>query len=280
MCIKKVLILATGGQMDTPNCGKLVGDHGWFPAMLRGIRGRNGRSRFGNRNEKRSLSFVFLSNGAGHLGMVSMALPFDLEDVVGVALADLVRRFLALWGCLLIGTVMAGTALMLGGLVEMVLGWVFHGGSLGGVHLPELEEMALGVLFGFFAGLFTSLGMVYGAFLIGLAIYMFRADAPHPYVWAGGAGGVALGVMSVTWGEYEWAGSVAALGFWVVLLAGLFFFARWRLMVLRVRAELHLAAVAMENDGRRRELQERTGGAVGDREFALGDLGERGDDLR
>lgn len=212
--------------------------------------------------------------------MVLMALPFDLEDVVGVALADLVRRFLVLWSCLLIGTVMAGTALMLGGLVEMVLGWAFHGGSLGGVHLPELEEVALGLLFGFFAGLFTSFGMVYGAFLIGMAIYMFRADQPHPYVWASGAGGVGLAVMSVTWANDEWVNSVVALGFWAVLLLGLFFFARWRLMVLRVRAELHLAAIATENEERRRELQERTGGAVADREFALGDLGETGDDLR
>ena len=66
------------------------------------------------------------------------------------------------------------------------------------------------------------------------------------------------------------------MGFWAVLLLGLFFVARWRLMVLRVRAEIHLMVVANENEARRWELQERTGGAVADREFALGDQREGG----
>ena len=206
--------------------------------------------------------------------MQLMGLPFDLEDVVGVALADLLRRFFALWGCLVVGTVLAGTALMLSGLVEQVWGWAFHGWSLGGLDFPEAGELALGLCFGFFLGLATPLGMFYGAFLIGLAIYFFRAQMPHPYVWTGGAGVVALGVLSVTWGEYEWEWSVVAVGFWVVLLLSLFFFAKWRMMALRVRAELHLAAIATGNEERRRDIKERTGGAVADREFALGDQGE------
>lgn len=209
-----------------------------------------------------------------------MALPFDLEDVVGVAVADVLRRFLALWSCLLVGTVMAWTAIVLSAFGEAIWDWLVHGWALGPPDLPEAEEVVLGLLFGFFAGLFTSFGMFYGAFLIGLAIYMFRADAPHPYAWAGGAGVVALGILSVTWGEYHWLHSVAALGFWALLLVGVFFFAKIRVMASRVQAEQHLAAIATENEERRRQLQERTGGAVADREFALGDLGEKGDDLR
>lgn len=217
-----------------------------------------------------------LPKRSGVCGMAVMAMPFDLEDVVGVAMADLLRRFLALWGCLVVGTVLAGTALMMSGLAEAVWDWAVHGRTFGGMGFPDIGELALGVVFGFFAGLFTSFGMFYGGFLIALAIYFFRADAPHPYAWAGGAGMVALGVMSVTWGDDEWQWSVVAVGFGVVLLLALFFLAKWRLMALRVRAELHLAAIATENEERRRELQARTGGAVADREFALGDQGEDG----
>lgn len=209
-----------------------------------------------------------------------MALPFDLEDVVGAALAHLLRRFALLWGCLVTGTVLAGASLLMAGMVEAVWDWAIHGWGIGSMDFPEAVELTLGLCFGFFAGLATSFGMFYGAFLIGLVIYFFKAETPHPYVWAAGAGVVALNVMGITWGEYHWWWSVVAVGFWAVLLLGLFFFARWRLMVLRVRAEIHLMGVAAENEARRRELQERTGGAVADREFALGEQWEGEDGPR
>ena len=212
--------------------------------------------------------------------MGPMALPFDLEDVVGVAVADVLRRCLALWACLMVGSVMAWTAIVLTGVAGAVLDWLLHGGSIGAPDLPEAQEVILGLLFGFLAGLFTSFGVFYGCFLIGLAIYMFRADAPHPYVWASGTGVVALGVLSVTWREYDWLFSVVAAVFWVILVVGVFLFAKVRLMASRVQAEQHLAAIATENEEKRRKLRERTGGAVADREFALGDLGEKGDELR
>lgn len=200
-----------------------------------------------------------------------MALPFDLEDVVGAALADLLKRFVALWSCLIAGTVMAGTALIMVGMMEALWYWITRGWSIGGFGFPDPGEFLMGLCFGFFIGLATLFGVFYGAFLIGLAIYFFRADEPHPYVWVIGAGVVALNVTGPAWGELEWLSIIITIVILILMVLGLMFLARIRLMKVRVRAEEHLMGIAVENEERRRETQERTGGAVADREFALGD---------
>ena len=117
--------------------------------------------------------------------MATMALPYDLEDVVGTALADVLPAVLHALGVHLVtGTVLAGSALLMAGLAEAVWDRMFQGRPMGGVEFPGAVELVLGVLFGFFAGLATSFGFFYGAFLIGLAIYFYKAEMPHPYVWA------------------------------------------------------------------------------------------------
>lgn len=221
-----------------------------------------------------------MPTGGGRREMSGMALPYDLEDVVGTSLAFVLRRFAMLWGCLMTGTVMAGAALMMAALVEAAWGSVFGGGGLDSMEFPGAVELMLGLCFGFFAGLASSLGVFYGAFLLGLTAYYFRAEIPHPYVWAGGGAVVALNVMTAAWGGLDWWWCAVALVFWLVLLLGLLFIAKWRLMAERMGAEIHFMGVAGENEIRRWEMSERTGGAVADREYALGDQPEQRDGRR
>lgn len=200
-----------------------------------------------------------------------MSLPFDLEDVIGVAAAELVKRFLGMWSCLVIGwllAVVAALGMVLSYQVWSVVtggGWSGLGGSI------DAGDFALGMFFGFFGPLMTSFGVLYGTFLIGLAFYFFKADVPNPYVWGGAIVVVGLS-MGVSYHEdFSLLEGVIAGVIWIVEMLGVFFFLKLWQVRKRVEAERHLMTIAQENLMRREEIRQRTGGAVADREFAVGE---------
>ena len=102
----------------------------------------------------------------------------DLDEVFGVAVADFIKRFLALWSCLAVGVLLVATAGVL-----MTFLWslwmYFNGGGFTMIDMPDPMALIVGLLIGYIFPLFSSWGPLYGAILLGLIIYFFRADAPH-----------------------------------------------------------------------------------------------------
>jgi hypothetical protein len=194
-----------------------------------------------------------------------MSMPFDLEDVVGEAVASLVKRFVWLWGCTTLGwllVVLSFVALELG--LEI---WdVLTGGGWSSLSIPDIGDLAFGFLLGVFYPFTSSFAPLYGAFLLGMVLYAFKSDGASPYVWGGAVVVTGLFTYPVAYGGWKWWETTIAVLFWLVCLAGLFFFVKWWRMIQRVKAEIHLMSIAQENQMKREETRERTGGAVGELE--------------
>ena len=146
------------------------------------------------------------------------------------------------------------------------------GGSWGGSVDLHAGELAFALLLGVFFSLGSSFAPLYAAFMLAMAFYAFKADDPAARVWGGGVGVTGLFTFAVRYESFSLLeGTVTAL-LWICLLLGVFFFAKWWAVLQRVRAEVHLMGVTVENQRKREEIRQRTGGAVADREFALGDV--------
>ncbi len=139
-------------------------------------------------------------------------------------------------------------------------------------------------------------GFLYVPFLIGACFYFAKAAGPGMramVVWAALTGffavvgrgepswftpswmGVMLGGSAVTDPGKLYAVMIAVgLAIWLGLSGTGWLLAMFWGNRVRMKAEEHLMGIAHENDLKRKEIQERTGGAVGDRDFALGDQGE------
>ena len=151
----------------------------------------------------------------------------------------------------------------------------FNGGGFTMIDMPDPMALIVGLLIGYIFPLFSSWGPLYGAILLGLIIYFFRADAPHLYAWAGGVVVVGIFFFLVFGEDMGLIEGWIIAGLWLVEVAGMFFFLKWWMVRSRVKAEQHLAAVAELNRMKREEIRERTGGAVADREFATGEEGDQ-----
>ena len=176
-----------------------------------------------------------------------MQFPFDLEDVIGAAMASVVKRMAALVSCLLFGWFLVGMASIF--LEAVVWAWEKISGS--GAYWPyDITDLSWELLFAPFMPIFTSWAALYVPFLIGLTFYYVKADLPSLSVW-GGATGV-IGLFALFSFEFydSWEGWVV-LALWLVLLAGVFFFLKWWSILRRVRPESHFMWIGAENAMRR-----------------------------
>jgi hypothetical protein len=194
-----------------------------------------------------------------------MEFPFDLEDVIGAAMASVVKRMLALASCLLFGWFLVGMAAVF---MEAVV-WAWEKNSGSGAYWPyDITDVSWELFFAPFVPIFTSWAALYVPFLIGLAFYYVKADMPSLSVWGGATGVIGLFAL-FSFDFYDsWEGWVV-LALWLILLAGVFFFLKWWSVLRRVRAEQHLIWVGHENAMRRREECEALDEPVEDRELAM-----------
>ena len=219
-----------------------------------------------------------------------MPLPFDLEDVVGVAIADLLRRVGMLALVVIGGTAMGGFAVGMG---EMVA-WKLEGGSWDAEYvLGPVIAAPLMVL----RPMVSAWGFLYVPCLIAACFYFAKAADPGMravVAWLAVTGFFAVvGRGEPVWFRPGWVSAMLGappvaepgklyaimIGIGLVIWAGLsgasWFLAMFWSSRVRLKSEEHLMGIAYENEQKRRELQERTGGAVADREFALGEQEDR-----
>lgn len=216
--------------------------------------------------------------------MVAMALPFDLEDVLGVALADVLRRVGMLMAAVFVGTLLGGAAVLAGELVA----WRVENGTWDlDVWDWTLSELMLLPL----RPVTSTWGMLYVPMLIGMGFYFTRAASPGPQslamcitlvgfcavVGRGEPGwfspswfGLALGASVSDPGKLYAIMIGVGLFLWLGMSGSFWFFSLFWERRQRAKAAQHLVAIAHENEAKRRRIQEETGGAVADREFALG----------
>ncbi|MEM1084864.1 MAG: hypothetical protein AAGI48_12200 [Verrucomicrobiota bacterium] len=207
-----------------------------------------------------------------------MALPFDLEDIVGVALADVLRRA-GMIVAVVYGASLTASLGLSGGAV--IAGWVEFG-SFDPDH-AELGPWSL--LFSPLSPIFSAWGILYIPVLIGVGFYCVRSESPNLRILVVGAGLAGLlcvlGAPDPDWFQPTWYGMplggavsdpdklrliMKSIGFVVVLgCAG----ASWFLALFldqraRAEAESHLVGVTLENEQRRMELRERFGTDIAD----------------
>jgi hypothetical protein len=204
-----------------------------------------------------------------------MGLPFDLEDIVGVALADVLRRAGLIIGCVGGASFLSAVSLGLGEMAAdgsfdlEVFGdamwrafWLFLSpltSAWGILYAPMV--LAAGFYFvkaefptGFWFGVFLSLS----SFLI-----VFSAPWPSWFVgtwWTGG------GVADPERAAMIWRGVAAA--HLTGVLGAFFWLARWWDNKRRIDEEQHFVSVTIENEHRRQQIRDTFGTDVADADFA------------
>ena len=199
-----------------------------------------------------------------------MGIPLDIEDILGAGCLISIGRALSSLSCLWLGSATGIVAVEAGVLsVELLTG--------GGMP-PDLMDYLVGVLIRCALGplvlILSYTVLLFFPLLLAVYFTMARGDNGSLTKWLVYAGITGfLAVLSLT-SQFDLdARSIGlSMAFWLVamisLTAGAFFLTAWQ----RRRMVQHLIGVAAENDQRRRELAEEFGTAVGDREFATGQL--------
>ena len=202
-----------------------------------------------------------------------MGLPFDLEDVVGYAIADMLRRVGMILAVVYGGCLIATLGLSFG---NVVAGWFEYGSVKFGLMEPELWLTVFAPVLPFI----SAWGVLYVPLVLGIGFYCVKSDAPNFKVLAIGA--IAVGCMLVLaapdpdWFNPTWYGMPLGTGvadpdklrlarrlsaFPLVLGCGGAF---WFLAVFLERraaamAESHLMGVTILNEERRGELRDKFG---------------------
>lgn len=210
-----------------------------------------------------------------------MPLPFDLEDIVGVALADVLRRAAMVIGCVVGASFLAALSLGLGEVV-----------ADGGVDVSRMPGALGRMLWLFLAPFMSAWAILYLPVLVALGFYCVKADAPDGRIYA-----VFLFLLAILivlsaprpdWFSPSWFGmsigggvaepdkaaliwrSVGSVGV-AGCSAGLF----WLAWILRQRSlvasEEHFVGVAIENQQRREVMREEFGTDIPDRDYVVDD---------
>lgn len=184
---------------------------------------------------------------------MSMGLPFDLEDIVGVAIADMLRRAGMIVGCIV-------GAAALTGLSFGVLGMIGHldpGALLAGL----AAAMPLVIL-----PAVTAWGILYLPLVIAIGFYFVKADAPSLRAFLVFMGlTVILMVLAVDDDPFRFLALPVVAGF-----MGAIGWLGWLLAKKReAEGEIHLAGVAIENEMRRQQMRDEQGIVVADRGFVI-----------
>jgi|GEM_PF-4840901 len=182
-----------------------------------------------------------------------MGLPFDLEDIVGVALADVLRRAGMIVGC--IGGAAAFTGLSFG--VLAMIDDLDPGALLEGIAAALPLVIVPGV---------TAWGILYLPLLIAIGFYFAKADAPSLKAFlVFMALAVILMVLAADDDPFRFLALPVAAGF-----MGAIGWLGWLLSKKReAEGEIHLAGVAIENEQRRQRMRDEQGIVVAEREFVI-----------
>ncbi|NNC90320.1 MAG: hypothetical protein HKN82_17845 [Akkermansiaceae bacterium] len=183
-----------------------------------------------------------------------MALPFDIEDIIGAGCLATIGRFVAGVSCIWLGSLAGVLSLVAAESVVSV--W---GGS--GIDF-DVQWLGWMVLAAPVAWLFTSWGFAGLVLLVATFLYFVKSDGGSLRVWVGLS--AAYGLLTVVarmdwnWREPYWTAFPILAGFLGAIAVGA---AAWMNWQRRHFAE-HLMAVAVENE-RQRPLQEAESGPGG-----------------
>ena len=188
----------------------------------------------------------FLGAGRGVCWIAGVKLPLDLEDIVGVAFADVLKRAFGFVASLLGGSLMAAMAV---GAIEME--------PMSVLYAPWLLLVPV----------FTSWGIIYLPLVLGVGVYWIKSDAPGLTGLTVCAGLLMLVILLSfpELGTMRWA----ALGMGLGCVGAIGWLGWWWRQRQRVEAEVHLAAIGLENEARRQEIRERFGTDVADGDYAV-----------
>lgn len=175
-----------------------------------------------------------------------MKLPFDIEDIIGVALADILKRALGFFGSLLLGAVLAAI-------------------SVGVIALDPGSILAAPVFL--LLPVFSSWGILYLPLVLGIVVYWIKADSPGLRGLTV-AGGLVMILVILSFPDLDWE-RWAALGVGLGSAGALVWLGWWWQQKQRAEAEEHLRIIAIENEQRRQEARERFGTDVADGDYAV-----------
>lgn len=199
-----------------------------------------------------------------------MGIPLDIEDILGTGCIASIGRALTSLSCLWLGAATGIVAVSFGSLGAELL----QGGGLP----VDLMDFLMGVCADCAFGplvLFRSYTFFF-FFPLVLAVYFVFARGDNGTLTKWVVYAAITGALALLSFEFLFDGNLLALllsaALWIALIAslatGAFLLTGWQ----RRHMAMHLLGVAAENDQRRQEISETFGTAVGDREFATGDL--------
>lgn len=183
-----------------------------------------------------------------------MGLPFDLEDIVGAALADVLRR-----AGLIIASILGSSFLVClsAGIVVAVVDF----------QPSALWEFLPGALFLFLLPVVTGWAVLYVPTLVAAGFYFVKAESPtlRGFVIFCGILGV---LMVVAPGDFDLVTAGIVLVY-AGFLGGLWWLGLWWSNRQAVLGEQHLMEVAIENQQRREAMRREFGTAVADRDYVV-----------
>lgn len=183
-----------------------------------------------------------------------MPLPFDLEDVVGVAKADVLRRAGLIFGCIL------GTSFLICLSAGLVAAVAYLDPS-------ELWEALGAAIYLFLIPVIGGWGILYVPTLVAAGFYFVKAESPSLRGFV--IFSAILGVLMVLGlGGLGWDALVILLVF-SGFLGGIWWLGLWWRNRQRILGEQHLMEVAIENQQRREAMREAFGTDVADRDYAV-----------
>ena len=193
-----------------------------------------------------------------------MAIPLDIEEILGSGCADAVKRVFAVASSLWLGTFLGGLCL---GLAEA--GTLLAGGHFGDA-LGELASWLGASLLAVLWGFLSPWGIVMGFLLMASLLYFVRSEGGSLRGWTGlclaYSACVLLGWADEMPSAPLWLAWVLWLPVVAAVVSGAFVFHGWQ----RNRIVRHFTEVAAENEARRRELQEEFENPGEEREEAAG----------
>lgn len=215
-----------------------------------------------------------------------MSLPFDLEDVIGVALADTLRRVAFLMVVVFGGSLVGAFAVHMGEFVA----WRVETGNWS----MEFWEFSLWrTMLIPLRPVFSMWGFLYLPLMVAVAFYFGKAAVPgirgaavfmtlvgfFAVVGRGEPGwfnptyyGIFIGPTVVSDPDKLYRIMMAVgLVMWLGISGSFWFVAIFCERRQRLKAEVHFMGVEFQNRMKREEIARRTGGAVADREYAVGE---------
>lgn len=196
-----------------------------------------------------------------------MAIPLDIEDILGAGCLAALGRTLSALACLWLGAATGILGVESGALAATVI----QGGT---VDIPEIAQGAfIACLWGPFVMFGSLFILCFFPLLLAVVFTFVRGENGSLKKWVAYAAITGLITMlSVRlWADHDLLSTALAVVIWLGFVGSLALGA-FQMVVWRRRSMAqHLIGLAAESDERRRSLTEEFGTAVADREYAIGD---------